>query len=100
MKHTEVIHCTFILVEVRVSEINTFCHLVSDLFEVAILALFPVHHVVEDGDHDVPDLTLRHQGHAQEGSNHSWDKVDLIFTWRKNKQKIYKKNNAKSIIIT
>jgi hypothetical protein len=37
---------------------------------------------VEDRDHDVPDLPLRHQGHTQEGTYHTWDEVDLVLTWR------------------
>ena len=54
----------------------------SDLFEVPVLPLLPVHHVVEDRDHDVPDLPLRHQGHTQEGTYHTWDEVDLVLAWR------------------
>ena len=55
---------------------------IEDLFEVAILALFPVHHVMEDGDHNVPHFLLRYQRHSQEGANHPWDEVDLILTFR------------------
>ena len=50
----------------------------TDLLEVAVLPLLPVHHVVEDGDHDVPDLRMRHQRHSQEGPHHSWDEVGLV----------------------
>ncbi len=52
------------------------------LFEVAVLALLPVHHVVEDGDHDVPDLHLRNQRHSQEWADHPGDEVDLILSCR------------------
>lgn len=51
------------------------------LFEVSILALLPVHHVVEDGNHDVPDLHLRDQCHSQKRANHSGDEVDLVLTY-------------------
>lgn len=50
----------------------------SYLFEVSVLALLPVHHVVEDGDHDVPHLHLRDQRHSQERADHSGDEVDLV----------------------
>lgn len=52
----------------------------KDLFEVAVFPLLPVHHVVENRDHDVPDLGLRHQGDAQEGTHHSGDEVRLVVT--------------------
>lgn len=52
----------------------------TNLFEIPVLPLFPVHHVMEDRDHDVPHLHLRNQSHAQERSDHSRDEVDLVFT--------------------
>lgn len=48
------------------------------LLEVATPPLLPVHHVVEDGDHDVPQVGLWNQGHLQEGANQSWDEVKLV----------------------
>lgn len=52
----------------------------KDLFEVAVFPLLPVHHVVENWDHDVPDLSLRHQGDTQEGTHHPGDEVRLVVT--------------------
>lgn len=49
-----------------------------NLFEIAAAPLLPVHHVVEDGDHDVPQVGLRHQRHLQEGADHCWDEVQLV----------------------
>lgn len=57
-----------------------------DLFEVAILSLFPVHHIVEDGDHYISDFILRYKRHAQKWANHSWYEVDLILTCSQTKQ--------------
>lgn len=51
------------------------------LFEVSAPPLLPVHHVMEDGNHDIPDLALRHERHSQERTHHSRDKVGLILTW-------------------
>lgn len=51
------------------------------LFEVSILALLPVHHVMEDGNHDVSDLHLRDQRHSQERTDHPGDEMDLILTY-------------------
>lgn len=51
-----------------------------NLFEVSVLALLPVHHVVEDRDHDVPNLHLRDERHSQERADHAGDEVDLILT--------------------
>ncbi len=51
------------------------------LFEVPVLALLPVHHVVEDGDHDVSHLHLRNQRHSQERTDHTGDEMDLILTY-------------------
>lgn len=51
-----------------------------DLFEVAAPALLPVHHVVKDGDHHVPQVRLRHQRHLQERANHRWDEVQLVLS--------------------
>lgn len=50
------------------------------LFEVAILSLFPVHHVMEDGDHDIPDLWLWNKCNTKKGANHSRNKVNLMLT--------------------
>lgn len=50
----------------------------AHLFEVAAAPLLPVHHVVEDGDHDVPQVGLRHQSHLQEGADHRRDEVQLV----------------------
>lgn len=53
----------------------------SDLFEVAIFPLLPIHHVMENWDHNISNLRLRHQGDAKEGTHHSWDEVGLVVTW-------------------
>lgn len=53
------------------------------LFEIATASLLPVHHVMEDGDHDIPQIGLRHQRHLQERTNHRWDKVQLVLPWRR-----------------
>lgn len=53
------------------------------LLEVAVLALLPVHHIVEDGHHDVPHLLLRNQSDAQERTNHPRDEVQLVLPWMK-----------------
>lgn len=53
----------------------------TDQLKVAVLPLLPVHHVMEDGDHDIPNFALRHQRHSQEWTHHSRDKVGLILTW-------------------
>lgn len=55
------------------------CH--SHLFEVAIFPLLPIHHVMENWDHDISNLSLRHQCDAKEGTHHSWDEVGLVVTW-------------------
>lgn len=55
------------------------CH--SHLFEVAIFPLLPIHHVMENWDHDISNLSLRHQCDTKEGTHHSWDKVGLVVTW-------------------
>lgn len=52
------------------------------LFEVSAPPLLPVHHVMEDGDHDVPQVRLGNQGHLQERTNHRRDEVQLVLTWR------------------
>lgn len=52
----------------------------NDLFEVAVFPLLPVHHVMENWDHNVADLGLRHQGDTQEGTHHSRDEVRLVVT--------------------
>lgn len=53
------------------------------LLKIATASLLPVHHVVENGDHDISQIRLRHQRHLQERPNHCWDEVQLMFTWRK-----------------
>lgn len=53
----------------------------SYLFEVAIFSLLPVHHVMKDGNHDIPHFWLWDQCHTQKRTNHSRNKVDLMFTW-------------------
>ena len=50
------------------------------LFEVAILSLLPVHHVMEDGDHDIPDFWLWNKCNTKKGANHSRNKVNLMLT--------------------
>lgn len=70
----------FISGDTRNLEFRTRCCR-AHLFEVAIFPLFPIHHVVENRDHDVSDLGLRHQGDAEEGAHHSWDEVGLVVTW-------------------
>ena len=52
----------------------------SHLFEVAVFPLLPVHHVVKDGNHDIPHFRLWDQCHTQERANHSRNEVDLMFT--------------------
>lgn len=52
----------------------------SHLFEVAVFPLLPVHHVVKDGNHDIPHFRLWDQCHTQEWANHSRNEVDLMFT--------------------
>lgn len=52
------------------------------LLKIATASLLPVHHVVENGDHDISQIRLRHQRHLQERPNHCWDEVQLMFTWR------------------
>ena len=56
---------------------------IEDLFEVAILALFPVHHVMEDGDHHIAQVRLGHQCGLQEEPNHGRDEVQLVLFWRR-----------------
>lgn len=58
---------------------NTVRHL-SYLLEVAVFPLLPVHHVMKDGNHDIPHFWLWDQCHAQKRTNHSRNKVDLMFT--------------------
>lgn len=58
--------------------VHTHTHTRVDLFEVAVFPLLPVHHVMENRDHDVSDLGLGHQGDAQEGTHHSGDEVRLV----------------------
>ena len=55
------------------------------LFEIATASLLPVHHVVEDGDHDIPQIGLRHQRHLQERTNHRRDEVQLVLPWRRDR---------------
>ena len=50
------------------------------LFEVAAAPLLPVHHVVEDRDHDVAQVWLRDQGHLQEGADQGRDEMELVFS--------------------
>ena len=52
------------------------------LFEVSAPPLLPVHHVMEDRDHDVPQVRLGNQGHLQERTYHRRDEVQLVLTWR------------------
>lgn len=56
------------------------CQGVSYLFEVAIFPLLPVHHVMKDGNHDIPHFRLWDQCHTQKRTDHSRDEVDLMFT--------------------
>ena len=53
----------------------------ADLFEVAVLPLFPVHHIVEDWNHDIPHLSLRYQRDSEEGSHHPRYEVGLVLPW-------------------
>lgn len=53
------------------------------LFEIATASLLPVHHVMEDRDHDIPQIGLRHQRHLQERTNHSRDEVQLVLPCRR-----------------
>lgn len=55
------------------------------LLEVAAASLLPVHHVMEDGNHDVPQIGLRHQRHLQERTNHSWDEAQLVLPCRRDR---------------
>lgn len=36
---------------------------------------------MENRDHDISDLGLRHQGDAEEGTHHPWDEVGLVVAW-------------------
>lgn len=63
-------------------QVNRFLTAVY-LFEIATASLLPVHHVMEDGDHDIPQIRLRHQRHLQEWTNHRWDEVQLVLPWRR-----------------
>lgn len=72
-----------------------------DLFEVAVLSLFPVHHIVEDGDHYISDFILRYERHTQKRADHSWYEVDLILTCSQTKQtdnRHYSLKKKKSLI--
>lgn len=64
-----------------------YCHCDNNdawyLFEIATASLLPVHHVMEDGDHDVPQIRLGHQSHLQERTYHRWDEIQLVFPWRR-----------------
>lgn len=51
----------------------------AHLLEIATASLLPVHHVMKDWDHDIPQIGLGHQRHLQERPNHGWDKVQLVF---------------------
>lgn len=65
------------------NDLNSLCtaeRVLLYLFEVPVLALLPVHHVVENRDHDVSHLHLRDQRHSQERTNHPGNEVDLILT--------------------
>lgn len=53
------------------------------LFEISTASLLPIHHVMEDGDHDIPQIRLRHQRHLQEWTNHCWDEVQLVLPLRR-----------------
>ncbi len=57
------------------------------LFEIATASLLPVHHVMEDGDHDIPQIRLRHQRHLQERTNHRRDEVQLVLPWRRERER-------------
>lgn len=61
----------------------------SYLFEVAIFSLLPVHHVMKDGNHDIPYFWLWDQCHTQKRTNHSRNKVDLMFTWKTKPKLVY-----------
>lgn len=50
----------------------------NDLFEIAIFPLLPVHHVMKNRDHDIPNFSLRHQSDAKKWTHHSWDEVGLV----------------------
>lgn len=58
-----------------------------NLFEIAAASLLPVHHVVEDGDHDVPQVGLRHQRHLQEGADHCRNEVQLVLPLKERMRK-------------
>lgn len=48
------------------------------LFEVAILSLLPVHHVMEDGNHDIADFWLWDKCNTKKRANHPRNKVYLM----------------------
>lgn len=36
---------------------------------------------MENWDHNISNLSLRHQGDTKEGTHHSWDEVGLVVSW-------------------
>lgn len=59
--------------------ITAQCH--NHLLEVSIFPLLPIHHVVENWDHNISNLGLRHQRDAEERAHHSRDEVGLVVSW-------------------
>lgn len=50
------------------------------LFKIAGPSLLPVHHVMKNRNHDIPEIWLWYQGHFQERANQGRDKMKLVLS--------------------
>lgn len=66
------------------------------LFKVATASLFPVHHIVKDGDHHVSQIRLRNQCHLEKRADHSRDEVKLVFSFKSKKDKLTQRDGRKT----
>lgn len=50
------------------------------LFKVATPPLLPVHHIMKNRNHDIPEIWLGYQGHFQKGPNQGRDEMKFVFS--------------------
>ena len=50
------------------------------LFKIAAPPLLPVHHIVENRNHDIAEIWLGYQGYFQEGANQGRNEMKLVLS--------------------
>ena len=50
------------------------------LFKIATPPLLPVHHIVENRNHDIAEIWLGYQGYFQEGADQGRDEMEFVLS--------------------